>query len=371
MRIAQLAPLAESVPPKLYGGTERVVAWLVDELVELGHDVTLFASGDSRTKGELHPVWPRALRLGRKGADPNAACAVLLEAIAKRAKDFDVIHAHIDWLPLPLLSRLGVPFVTTMHGRLDLPGLSEVLRQFPGASFVSISDHQRLPLPEANWIATIQHGLPSNNFRPSFDQGSYLAFLGRLTAEKGPQDAIRIARAAGMPLRIAAKIPRGETAYFKKQLEPHIDGRAVQLVGEVDEVKKQPFLADAVALLFPIDWPEPFGLVMIEAMACGTPVIAYRSGSVPEVVEDGVTGFIVENEEQAVRAVGDLARLDRRKIRVRFEERFSADRMAREYESAYRGLISAAVGHSAAAFAAPNAEHRRETRPADELPATS
>jgi glycosyltransferase involved in cell wall biosynthesis len=258
-----------------------------------------------------------------------------------------------------------------MHGRLDLPGLSEVLRQFPGAGFVSISDHQRLPLPEANWIATIQHGLPSNNFRPSFDQGSYLAFLGRLTAEKGPQDAIRIARAAGMPLRIAAKIPRGETAYFKKQLEPHIDGRAVQLVGEVDEVKKQPFLADAAALLFPIDWPEPFGLVMIEAMACGTPVIAYRSGSVPEVVEDGVTGFIVENEEQAVRAVGDLGRLDRRKVRARFEERFSADRMAREYESAYRGLISAAAGHSAAAFAAPNAEHRRERMPADELPAPS
>jgi len=196
MRIAQLAPLAESVPPKLYGGTERVVAWLVDELVALGHDVTLFASGDSRTKGELHSVWPRALRLGRKGADPNAACAVLLEAIARRAKDFDVIHAHIDWLPLPVLSRLGVPFVTTMHGRLDLPGLSDVLRQFPRAGFVSISDHQRLPLPEANWTATIPHGLPSNNFRPSFDQGSYLAFLGRLTAEKGPQDAIRIARAA-------------------------------------------------------------------------------------------------------------------------------------------------------------------------------
>jgi glycosyltransferase involved in cell wall biosynthesis len=361
MRIAQLAPLAESVPPKLYGGTERVVAWLVDELVELGHDVTLFASGDSRTKGKLHPVWPRALRLGRKGVDPNAACAVLLEAIARRAKDFDVIHAHIDWLPLPLLSRLGVPFVTTMHGRLDLPGLSEVVRQFPGAGFVSISDHQRLPLPEANWTATIPHGLPSNSFRPSFDQGSYLAFLGRLTAEKGPEDAIRIARAAGMPLRIAAKIPRGETTYFKKQLEPHIDGRAVQLVGEVDEAKKQPFLAGAAALLFPIDWPEPFGLVMIEAMACGTPVIAYRSGSVPEVVEDGVTGFIVENEEQAVRAVGDLVRLDRRKVRARFEERFSADRMAREYESAYRALISAAAGHSAAAskFSA-KAERRLE-----------
>src|ERR1700731_2249172 len=212
---------------------------------------------------------------------------------------------------------------------------------FPGAGFVSISDHQRLPLPEANWTATIPHGLPSNNFRPSFDQGSYLAFLGRLTAEKGPQDAIRIARAAGMPLRIAAKIPRGETVYFKKQLEPHIDGRAVQLVGEVDEAKKQPFLAEAAALLFPIDWPEPFGLVMIEAMACGTPVIAYRSGSVPEVIEDDVTGFIVEDEKQAIAAVHRLEELDRRKIRSRFEERFSARRMAKEYEGLYRKLAAA------------------------------
>ncbi|MGO4511117.1 glycosyltransferase family 4 protein [Bradyrhizobium sp. 2TAF36] len=340
MRIAQLAPLAESVPPKLYGGTERVVAWLVDELVELGHDVTLFASGDSRTKGKLHPVWPRALRLGREGVDPNAACAVLLEAIARRAKDFDVIHAHIDWLPLPLLSRLGVPFLTTMHGRLDLPGLPDVVREFPRAGFVSISEHQRVPLPKANWITTIQHGLPSHLFRPSFNEGSYLAFLGRLTAEKGPEDAIRIARAAGKPLRIAAKIPRGETGYFKKKLEPHIEGRMVQLVGEVGDAKKQPFLADAAALLFPIDWPEPFGLVMIEAMACGTPVIAYRSGSVPEVIEEGVTGFIVENEVEAVRAVGELGRIDRRAVRARFEARFPAGRMAREYERAYRDLIA-------------------------------
>jgi glycosyltransferase involved in cell wall biosynthesis len=343
MRIAQLAPLAESVPPKLYGGTERVVAWLVDELVELGHDVTLFASGDSRTKGKLHPVWPRALRLGRKGADPNAACALLLEAIAKRANDFDVIHAHIDWLPLPLLSRLGVPFLTTMHGRLDLPGLSDVMREFPDAGFVSISDHQRLPLPEANWIATIEHGLPSNLLRPSYGEGVYLAFLGRLTAEKGPEDAIRIARATGKPLRIAAKVPRGETVYFKKRIEPQVDGQLVQLVGEVDDAKKQPFLADAAALLFPIDWPEPFGLVMIEAMACGTPVIAYRSGSVPEVVEHGVTGFVVENEEQAIKAVGELGRLDRRRVRARFEERFSAKRMAREYEGKYREMIAAAA----------------------------
>jgi glycosyltransferase involved in cell wall biosynthesis len=339
MRIAQVAPLAESVPPKFYGGTERVVAWLVDEFVELGHEVTLFASGDSRTRGKLHPVWPRALRLGPRRTDPNAASALLLEAISKRAKDFDVIHAHIDWLHLPLLRRLGVPFLTTMHGRLDLPGLPDVIKEFAEAKFVSISDNQRRQLPDANWCGTIQHGLPTKLFRPSYGQGRYLAFLGRLTAEKGPEEAIRIARAARMPLRIAAKIPRAETAYFKKHLEPHVDGEEVRLIGEVTDTTKQPFLAEAAALLFPIDWPEPFGLVMIEAMACGTPVIAYRSGSVPEVIDDGLTGFIVESEEEAVDAVNRLARLDRRKVREQFEERFSAHRMARAYESHYRQLV--------------------------------
>ena len=341
MRIAQLAPLAESVPPRLYGGTERVIAWLVDELVALGHDVTLFASGDSNTPGKLHAVWPRALRLGRRGVDPTAACTLLIEAIAERARDFDVIHSHVDWLPLPVLSRTGVPFLTTMHGRLDLPGLSDVVASFPKAPFVSISENQRRPLPGANWIATIPHGLPRNLFRPCYDSGPYLAFLGRLTAEKGPEDAIRIARAARMPLRIAAKIPRAETAYFRKKLEPEIDGKQVQLVGEVDETRKQPFLAGAAALLFPIDWPEPFGLVMIEAMACGTPVIAYRSGSVPEVVEDGVTGFIVDGEEQAIAAVNQVGRLDRRLVRARFEARFAASRMARAYEGRYRELMRA------------------------------
>jgi glycosyltransferase involved in cell wall biosynthesis len=340
MRIAQLAPLAESVPSKLYGGTERVIAWLVDELVELGHDVTLFASGDSKTKGKLHAVWPRALRLGRKGADPSAACALLIEAIAERARDFDVIHSHVDWLPLPVLSRAGVPFLTTMHGRLDLPGLPQVIGAFADAPFVSISADQRRPVPEANWIATIQHGLPKDMFRPSYEPGSYLAFLGAADGGQGPEDAIRIARAARMPLRIAAKIPRAETAYFKNKLEPNIDGQTVQLVGEVDDAKKQPFLANAAGLLFPINWPEPFGLVMIEAMACGTPVIAYRSGSVPEVVEDGVTGFIVDGEEQAIRAVKELGRLDRRVVRVRFEECFAASRMAKEYEAPYRNLIA-------------------------------
>ena len=339
MRIAQIAPLAESVPPKLYGGTERVVAWLVDELVALGHDVTLFASGDSRTHGKLLPVWPRALRLGRPAADPMAACAALLEAMSSRAKDFDVIHAHIDWVHLPLLSRLAVPFLTTMHGRLDLPGLSDVAREFPAAPFVSISNNQRLPLAAANWCGTVHHGLPIDLFSPSYQPGSYLAFLGRLTAEKGPESAIRIAHSTGTPLRIAAKIPRAERGYFKETLEPQIDGKHVQLVGEVDDKSKASFLAGAAALLFPIQWPEPFGLVMIEAMACGTPVIAYRAGSVPEIVDENVTGFVVEGEEEAVHAVSRLGQIDRRRVRVRFEERFTANRMAKEYLDKYESLI--------------------------------
>jgi glycosyltransferase involved in cell wall biosynthesis len=369
MRIAQIAPLAESVPPKLYGGTERVVAWLVDELVELGHAVTLFASGDSRTRGRLHPVWPNALRLGQQRTDPMAATALLLEAISKQAKDFDVIHAHIDWLHLPLLSQLGVPFLTTMHGRLDLPGLPLLIREFPEASFVSISDNQRLPLPDANWCGTVQHGLPINLFRPSYGKGSYLAFLGRLTAEKGPEKAIRIARAACMPLCIAAKMPRAEIAYFNKHLEPQIDGEDVRLIGEVNDATKQGFLAQAAALLFPIDWPEPFGLVMIEAMACGTPVIAYRSGSVPEVIEEGVTGFIVDSEEEAVDAVNKLARLDRRKVREHFEKRFSSHRMARAYESHYRRLIGRSISISSKDPSITEDSSSRSTPPPKARPA--
>ena len=339
MRVAQVAPLAESVPPKLYGGTERVVAWLIDELVDLGHDVTLFASGDSVTRARLVPVWPRALRLSRPRPDPIAVQAGLLEAVAQHAADFDVIHVHVDWLHLPLLSRLGVPFVTTLHGRLDLPGLAQVVDRFPAAPFVSISDNQRRPLTAANWLGTVYHGLPINALRPSYKPGSYLAFLGRLTSEKGPEAAIRIARANGLPLRIAAKVPRAERSYFKNKLEPEIDGQHVQLIGEVNDQTKQPFLADASALLFPIDWPEPFGLVMIEAMACGTPVIAFRSGSVPEVIDEGETGFIVNDEAEAVQAVKRLKELDRRKVRARFEQRFTARRMAEEYVSHYKTII--------------------------------
>jgi glycosyltransferase involved in cell wall biosynthesis len=338
MRIAQVAPLAESVPPKLYGGTERVVAWLVDELVKLGHEVTLFASGDSVTGAELIPVCPRALRLGRPRTDPMAIQAALIEEVACRANDFDLIHAHIDWLHLPLLCRLGVPFLTTCHGRLDLPLFPDVIRRFPKTAFVSISENQRIPLPEANWISTIYHGLPQGLFRASFEPGSYLAFLGRLTAEKGPGPAIRIARAVGMPLQIAAKVPRGETTYFRECIEPQVDGKHVRLIGEVNDQAKQGFLAGAAALLFPIDWPEPFGLVMIEAMACGTPVIAFRSGSVPEVVDHGITGFVVSDEEEAIQAIGRLGELNRHRIRAQFEKRFTSRRMAEEYLNHYTAL---------------------------------
>jgi glycosyltransferase involved in cell wall biosynthesis len=341
MRIAQIAPLAESVPPRLYGGTERVVAWLVEELVNLGHEVTLFASGDSATRATLKSVWPRALRLGRPRSDPMAAQTALLEAMSHHAAEFDVIHAHIDWLHLPLLSRLGVPFVTTLHGRLDFPGLPDVVRRFPDAPFVSISNNQRVPLGDPNWIGTVYHGLPANMFRAAFEPGPYLAFLGRLTADKGPEAAIRIARAAGMPLHIAAKVPRGDRGYFKERLEPQINRSQVRLTGEVNDKTKEKFLAGAAALLFPIDWPEPFGLVMIEAMACGTPVIAFRSGSVPEVVDDGVTGFVVDSEEQAVAAIGRLGELDRRRVRARFEQRFTAERMAKEYVRHYEMLAAA------------------------------
>jgi glycosyltransferase involved in cell wall biosynthesis len=339
MRIAQIAPLAESVPPKLYGGTERVIAWLIEELVDLGHQVTLFASGDSNTRATLVPVWPRALRLGRPRSDPIAAQAALLEAMARHAAEFDVIHAHVDWLHLPLLSRLGVPFLTTPHGRLDLPGLPDIVRHFPQAPFVSISNNQRRPVPSANWLGTVYHGLPVQSLQPSFEPGTYLAFLGRLTVDKGPEAAIRIARTAGMPLHIAAKLPRNERGYFKETLEPKIDGQQVQLTGEVNDQTKERFLAGAAALLFPIDWPEPFGLVMIEAMACGTPVIAFRSGSVPEVVDDGVTGFIVEDESGAVQAIRKLAEIDRRAVRARFEQRFSAKRMAQDYVRHYEMMI--------------------------------
>jgi len=339
MRIAQIAPLAESVPPKLYGGTERVVHWLTEELVAQGHDVTLFASGESQTSASLVPVIPRALRLGRPRQDPAASHAALLAHLSERAGDFDVIHCHADWLPLPILRQQKTPYLTTLHGRIDLPGLDNVLKHFPGAPFVSISDNQRLPLANLNWLGTVYHGMPQQDLQPRCEPGSYLAFLGRLAPEKGAHVAIGLARRAGVPLRLAAKIPRAQSRYVKEQLLPHVDDQLIRLTGEVDDRHKAEFLANASALLFPIDWPEPFGLVMIEAMACGTPVIAFRRGSVPEVIEHGVTGFVVETEDEAQQAIASIGQLDRRRVRAEFERRFTARRMAADYLKHYAGII--------------------------------
>ncbi|MBV8753467.1 MAG: glycosyltransferase family 4 protein [Hyphomicrobiales bacterium] len=338
MRIAQLAPLAESIPPKLYGGTERVVSWLTEELVALGHEVTLFASADSATAARLVPVWPSATRLSRPRPDPLAPIANLLARVAAEADRFDVIHCHVDWVHLPLLQRLAVPFVTTTHGRLDLPYLKHVACTFPDAPFVSISNNQREPLPELNWIATVYHGQPPETCSPSNDRGSYLAFLGRIAPEKGPDAAIKLAAAAGLPLRIAAKVPREGSEYFNKRIKPLMEGNRVEFVGEVGDKDKAEFLRNAAALVFPIDWPEPFGLVMMEAMACGTPTVAYRRGSVPEIIEDGVSGFVVDDESQAVAAIARARELDRREVRAAFERRFTARRMAEEYVRVYRQL---------------------------------
>jgi glycosyltransferase involved in cell wall biosynthesis len=340
MRIAQVAPLAESVPPKLYGGTERVVSWLSEELVALGHDVTLFASGDSKTSGSLVPVIPRAIRLSRPRPDPFPAYAAQLDAIAEAATDFDVVHCHMEWVHLPMLARLGVPHLTTFHNRLDTPDLPPVIARFPRAPLISISDHHRTPLPRANWLGTVYHGMPATTLKPSHQPGTYLAFVGRLTKEKGPEVAIRLAKAARMPLRMAAKIPRADARYYKDRLQPVIDGQQIQLVGELNDAAKGELLRGASALLFPIDWPEPFGLVMIEAMACGTPVVAFRRGSVPEVIDDGVTGFIVDNEDEAVAAIGRVGELDRRRVRATFERRFTARRMAQDYVRHYESLIA-------------------------------
>jgi glycosyltransferase involved in cell wall biosynthesis len=340
MRIAQVAPLAESVPPSLYGGTERVIHWLTEELTKQGHEVTLFGTGDSQTRAKLIPVWPRALRLARPRSDPAVATATALEIMSLHASEFDIIHSHGDWCYLPLLTRLGVPFVTTLHGRLDIFGVPELISMLRQALFVSISDNQRSALPNANWAATIYHGFPPDWLRPNFGPGQYLAFLGRLAPEKGPEPAIRIARAAKMELRIAAKIPRGERGYFADRLQPMIDGKQTRLIGEVNDASKQTFLGSAAALLFPIDWPEPFGLVMIEAMACGTPVIAFRRGSVPEVIEHGVSGFIVEDEAEAIQAVQRLPELDRREVRASFERRFTSSEMAGKYINCYKKILA-------------------------------
>jgi glycosyltransferase involved in cell wall biosynthesis len=338
MRIAQIAPLTESVPPRFYGGTERVVSFLTEELVSMGHDVTLFASGDSQTSADLVAAWPCALRFDRSVRDTMAPHMLMMEQVCGRAAEFDILHFHLDYWPFSLFGRQPTPFLTTLHGRLDLPELVPIFDCFPHVPLASISDSQRLPLPGANFIETVHHGLPEDLLTPRPVAQRYLAFLGRICPEKRPDRAIRIARRAGIPLKMAAKVDRVDEAYFRDTIEPMIDGTSVELIGEINDADKPDFLSGALGLLVPIDWPEPFGLVMIEAMACGTPVVAFNRGSVPEIIEHGTTGFIVEDEEQAVAAVDRLGRLSRSAIRHRFERRFTARRMAEDYVSLYHRL---------------------------------
>jgi glycosyltransferase involved in cell wall biosynthesis len=338
MRIAQVAPLYESVPPLGYGGTERVVSYLTEALVELGHDVTLFASGDSVTAAKLVPICPRSLRLDKGCLDKLAHHIVELERVFERAHEFDIIHFHIDYLHFPFSRRLNVPHLTTLHGRLDLPDLSPLYRVFADMPLISISDAQRKPIRNANWVATVHHGLPEDLYTADYQPSDYFAFLGRISAEKRADRAIEIAKRVGIPLKIAAKVDPADVEYFHSEIEPLLDDALVDFVGEIGERDKVSFLNRALAMLFPIDWPEPFGLVMIEAMACGTPVIAYGRGSVPEVIEDGVTGFVVADLEEAVEAARRVVELDRRRVRREFERRFSAPRMARDYLAVYEML---------------------------------
>jgi glycosyltransferase involved in cell wall biosynthesis len=343
MKIAQVAPLHESVPPALYGGTERVVSYLTEELVRRGHDVTLFASGNSRTRAHLVPGCERALRMDPRCRDPLARHLLLLERVFEQAREFDVLHFHVDYLHFPLSRRHAVPQITTLHGRLDLPDLPPLYREYSDMPLVSISESQRAPLPGAAWRATVHHGLPEDLYRFREGSGGYLAFLGRISPEKRADRAIEIARRAGWRLRIAAKVDRADAEYFEKEISPLLSDRHVTFLGEIGEEDKNVFLGDAAALLFPIDWPEPFGLVMIEALACGTPIIAYRGGSVEEIVEPGETGFVVRDVAEAVSAVRGIEGIDRRRCRQSFERRFTAARMARDYEAVYREIASRRV----------------------------
>jgi glycosyltransferase involved in cell wall biosynthesis len=328
----------------LYVGTERVVSYLTEELVRQGHDVTLFASGDSVTRAKLIPFGPRALRLDPTCVDGLALHLVMLEEVFRQAPRFDVIHFHVDYLHYPLSRRIGVPHVTTLHGRLDLPELRRLYAEFDDVPVVSISDAQRRPLPGANWQATVYHGLPPDLHRCRDRPGDYLAFLGRVSPEKRVDRAVEIARRAGMRLKVAAKVDAADVAYFRREIEPLFRQPHVEFVGEIGEADKGAFVGGARAVLFPIDWPEPFGLVMIEAMACGTPVIAWPAGSVPEVIDEGLTGFVVDTIDAAVGAVRRAADLDRRRCRAVFEERFGAARMARDYVAVYRRLAPARGG---------------------------
>jgi glycosyltransferase involved in cell wall biosynthesis len=339
MNIAQVAPLWESVPPKLYGGTERIVSYVTEELVRMGHDVTLFASGDSETAARLEAVCPQALRLNTGIFNRDAPMIMLQERALGAVGDFDVIHSHLDFLGFPLARRNSVPVVTTLHGRLDLPELEPVFREYSEMPLVSISHAQRRPLSWANWEATIHHGLPRDLYTFHQKSQGYLAFLGRISPEKRPDQAIEIAKRTGLPLRIAAKVDPADQQYYQSEIEPLLDHPLVEFLGEISDTEKDDFIGNALALVCPYDWPEPFGLVLIEALACGTPVLAYRRGSIPEIIDDGITGFVCESLAEMAEAVERLPLIDRSRCRSAFEERFTADRMARDYVALYERII--------------------------------
>jgi glycosyltransferase involved in cell wall biosynthesis len=339
MRIAQISPLTESVPPKLYGGTERVVSYITEALVELGHDVTLFASGDSQTSAKLNAVWPQSLRLDPSIRDHMAPHMLLMEKVCQQSHEFDILHFHMDYFSFSLFQRQQTPFITTLHGRLDLAEQQPLFDTFNEVPVISISHAQRHTLPSANWLANVYHGLPENLYTPHDVEQGYLAFLGRISPEKRVDRAIRIAEKCGMKIKIAAKIDRADDEYFDKEIKHLFSLPHVEYIGEINDSQKAEFLSGAKALLFPIDWPEPFGLVMIEAAACGTPVIAFNRGSVPEVIAEGVTGFIVEDELSAVSAVKKLPLLSRAKIRDYFEKHYTSKVMAKNYIDAYHKVI--------------------------------
>lgn len=340
MRIAQIAPLMESVPPRLYGGTERIVSYLTEELVKLGHDVTLFASGDSVTSAKLVSCVPTALRLDPKVCDVIPYYMLMLDRVRRQSDKFDILHFHIDHLHFPLFRDLAARVLTTLHGRQDLHDNKPIYIGFDEMRLISISDSQRIPIPTANFAATIYHGLPETDLKPTLrPKDGYLAFLGRIAPEKGPETAIHIARAAGIPLKIAAKIDRADQQYFREKIQPMLAQPGIEFIGEINQHEKAEFLGQALGLLFPIDWPEPFGLVMIEAMACGTPILAFERGSVPEIIKDGRTGIIVRSKEEAVGSLHRLLSLDRGVVRQEFEQRFSAQRMARDHVRLYQKLL--------------------------------
>jgi glycosyltransferase involved in cell wall biosynthesis len=343
MKIAQLSPLWESVPPQLYGGTERIVSYLTEELVRQGHEVTLFASGDSKTAAQLESCCSKALRLHDTGLINRDAPLILMmeRALGAASGSFDVIHSHLDFLSFPLSRRAHAPVVTTLHGRLDLPELGPIFDEYAEMPVISISDAQRTPLPAANWLGTVYHGIPQDLYSSHSGTGSYLAFLGRIAPEKCPDHAIEIAKRVGMPLRIAAKVDPADRDYFNRKIERLLEHPLIEYVGEITDAEKNDFLGDAAALVCPYDWPEPFGLVLIEAMACGTPVLAYRRGSIPEVIEHGVTGYVCDNLNEMVQAVSGLSLIDRNRCREVFERRFTVERMVRDYVTLYERMAGA------------------------------